>query len=102
MSKHISKDIMEMIKNRIKEGKQLDYIHTLKISPKYEDRFRGKVYELELEIDNLDKLIQQAEKGEVYTKCSTDMLREQLEVMLHYVGILYERAKIEGVDLEKI
>ena len=67
----------------------------------YKKRMAIEYRELKERTDKLEKMLDKWNKGtlDVEPTCSWWLLKNQLEVMKDYVGILQTRAKIEDVDL---
>ena len=64
-------------------------------------RFRKEYYELKERFQKLDMMIGKYEKGqlEFEPNCPIDLLKRQRSVMLDYLSILEQRAKIEEIKL---
>ena len=67
----------------------------------WKERFKKEYYELRERFQKLDMMIGQYEKGqlEFKPKCPIDLLKRQRSVMLDYLSILEQRAKIEEIKL---
>ena len=99
----ISKEILSMIDNAVKDAKYLSYIQKLESSMDYKERFKGEFLSLSRRITKLYRMLQKWEKGELHftPTCPKELLEKQLAIMIDYSDVLLERAKIEGVDLEE-
>ena len=71
----------------------------LMTSDDYKERFKAEYNQLVIRLDRLITFIERLEKGEARADCPIDLLRAQLEPMLHYKCILEQRALIEKVKL---
>lgn len=67
----------------------------------YKDRFRAEVFQLQIRIKSLEKMLSDWSAGTLAFQptCSYEMLNEQLNVMKKYEQILIDRAQLEGIQL---
>lgn len=73
----------------------------LMISKDYKDRFKAEYYQTVIRFDKLYQMLVKYENGTLEFKptCPIKILKEQKNIMLKYIGILEERARIEKIDL---
>lgn len=73
----------------------------LMLSEDYEERFKAEFYQLNIRITKLETFIRKFRNNELKFKpvCSIELLRKQLNTMMMYQSILYERAKEENITL---
>ena len=67
----------------------------------YNERFKAEYYQLKIRYEGLARLLKGYREGTLnFTPtCSYDLLHTQLVYMEHYMNVLEERAKIEGIEL---
>ena len=70
-------------------------------SEDYKDRFKAEYYQTVIRFDKLYQMLAKYEDGslEFELTCPKKLLIEQKYAMLRYIGILEDRAKIEGIEL---
>ena len=70
-------------------------------SEDYKDRFKAEYYQTVIRFDKLYQMLVKYENGTLEFKptCPIKILKEQKNIMLKYIGILEERARIEKIDL---
>lgn len=70
-------------------------------SDDYKERFRAEALQLVLRIQGLQNMLNKYKDGTLNfePKCSFEILNSQLFFMRRYLGILEDRARIEGIDL---
>ncbi len=70
-------------------------------SDDYKDRFRAEYWQVHERYEKLSRMLSDYEVGELdYTpKTPIPLLRTQLNIMGTYSVLLYDRAKIEGIEL---
>ena len=75
----------------------------LMLSDDYKDRFIAEFRQLEIRYDKLLDMMDKWRKGELnFTPtCPMDMYVKQLQGMEMYLDVLYDRAELEGIDLER-
>lgn len=71
------------------------------ISPDYKERFKAEYYQLAVRLGKLREMLDKWTKGTLgfAPTCTKELLTKQAEVMEQYKDILFERAKVEGIDL---
>ena len=76
----------------------------LMMSEDFKERFIAEYAQLTIRYKGLSWMIIAYENGTLnFTpKCSLEILKQQLKEMKAYMTTLEERAKIEGIDLEKV
>lgn len=70
-------------------------------SEDYKERFKAEYYQTVIRFDKLYQMLVKYENGTLEFKptCPIKILKEQKNIMLKYIGILEERARIEKIDL---
>ncbi|HAJ96516.1 MAG TPA: hypothetical protein DCO72_02095 [Ruminococcus sp.] len=71
-------------------------------SADYKDRFKAEYWQVHERCERLSRLLSDYEVGELnFTpKTPIPLLRTQLNIMEAYSVLLYDRAKIEGIELK--
>ena len=75
----------------------------LMLSHDYKDRFIAEFRQLEIRYEKLMAMMDKWRKGELdFTPtCPRNMYEIQLKGMEMYMDVLYDRAELEGIDLER-
>lgn len=75
----------------------------LMLSHDYKDRFKAEFYQLKIRYEKLMAMIDKWDKGELdFTPtCPRNMYEIQLKGMEMYLDVLYDRAELEDIDLER-
>ena len=68
------------------------------VSEDYKERFKAEYCQLEIRCAELADAIAKADAGAI-TACPVELLRQQLDYMVNYKGILQQRASYEGITL---
>lgn len=70
-------------------------------NPDYKERFKAEYQQTKIRHDKLVEMLNKLEKGELnFTPtCPEELLRDQANIMNHYLGLLQIRAEYEGIDL---
>lgn len=70
-------------------------------SPDYKDRFLAEYWQVKIRTERLQTMLIKYKAGTLTfkPKCTYEKFYEQLYHMKAYLGILKERAKIEGIEL---
>ncbi len=70
-------------------------------SEDYKERFKAEFYQVRTRREKLITILDKWNKGELglEPKCSFEMLCIQRDIMMAYISLLRERAKIEGIQL---
>ncbi len=78
-------------------------LNELANSSDYKDRFKAEVYQLQDKRDKLSKLIEDNDYNRLdfELSCPVELLKEQEYYMYRYLDILYQRAAIEKVQLDR-
>ena len=73
----------------------------LMLSKDYKDRFKAEYYQLENRYNKLKEMCKKWNNGTLNFKptCSREKYDYQLFAMNEYLACLFERAKIEGIEL---
>ena len=76
----------------------------LMMSEDFKERFIAEYAQLAIRYKGLSRMVNAYANGTLnFTpKCSLEILKQQLKEMKAYMTTLEERAKIEGMDLEKV
>ena len=71
-------------------------------SPNYKERFKAEIRQLEIRVEKLFAIIEKHRKGklEFELNCPFEILEGQFILMRNTLGIMRQRAKIEGIVLQ--
>lgn len=71
-------------------------------SPNYKERFKAEVRQLEIRTEKLFAIIERHKKGKLEFKlnCPFEILEGQFILMRNTLGLMRQRAKIEGIVLQ--
>lgn len=71
-------------------------------SPNYKERFKAEIRQLEIRVEKLFAIIEKHRKGklEFELNCPFEILEGQFILMRNTLGIMRQRAKIEGIVLK--
>ena len=75
----------------------------LMLSDDYKERFRAEFYQLRIRYEKLVAILDLYDNHELDFEltCPRELYAKQIEGMEMYMDTLYDRAAIEGVDLER-
>ena len=83
--------------------KQIELKDTVEMmnSGDYKERFKAELHQTGIRLGKLKFFVEKYENGELdFTPtCSIELLKNQIAAMNAYIGILYERAEIEQIDV---
>ena len=71
----------------------------LMVSDDFKDRFKAEFWQLIIRYQKLKNIVYNYDNLDFKSKCSRDLLFEQLIYMKLYIDILLTRANIENIDL---
>ena len=71
-------------------------------SPNYKERFKAEIRQLEIRVEKLFAIIEKHRKGKLgfELNCPFEILEGQFILMRNTLGIMRQRAKIEGIVLK--
>ena len=71
-------------------------------SPDYKERFKAEIRQLEIRVEKLFAIIEKHRKGklEFELNCPFEILEGQFILMRNTLGLMRQRAKIEGIVLQ--
>lgn len=75
----------------------------LMLSDDYKERFKAEFYQLKIRYEKLVTILDlyDRHKLDFELTCPRELYAKQIEGMEIYMDILYDRAAIEGIDLER-
>lgn len=73
----------------------------LMLSEDYKERFVAEYRQVKIRLDKLERMLVKLSEGKLPFKpsCPISMLKWQCAVMKQYLGVLEERARVEGIVL---